>query len=1001
MAEDVVRIRGLIGALARRARALIVLRVAARTALLLLVVVMWGTLATLLRADRPSAALIAVALAGIGGWVAVALPLLLDWRPASDPIRHAREVESLRPGLRGRLLTAVQHTDGAAAGESEALLGLVVRRAVAAVSGLSPADVYPARPAVRSAIAVGVAWALGMIAVIAVGPGDVARFWFAGSAAHAEMDGISVAPTADLARVGDILVKYTYPDYTGLPPKVVPNGTGDVSAVPGTTVEVTARAADPMQAAGLVAYDERFEGVVGEDGRTLSGTFQVRKDEGAYHLLVYRGAEPERSRDFAITPEDDLPPDVMLDVGSGDEPVIELGLDSVLPLQWQVRDDFGVRKVAIALDGKDTDTILDRPDRRRAELGGRATFDPRDYELSPGDRVRMSVVAWDNDTVGGSKRGESQSVEIVILGASGVDERQAERRQELLDKMVPVLAKFLVEPWPPGEKAGDLARWGEAVAARYQPLSDAVERLWKGMNTRTQDRAVVENVLEAGRKLVRYTQTSFEPTSSEAPREDALRMVAELQTGAVVALEDGILAFHRLLGNDALADVAKEAAQLAAASERLEQLLDQPNPDVQEMLAELDQLERMMEQVAKTAERLDEGGLKEFLNLRSNEAKNLMEEIREAIAEGKLDDARRMMNRLAELLRDQAQGIEDDLQRRTQQGEDSQQQAEDLRKELEAIEQDQRKLQSDVQTLRASDRETSDKLEQLWAELEKKAAEHEKSADAYGKGLADNDRKFFERERAAGAIEEADHLRGAITARDVQGARSSVNESLVAWAGARHALEVQLGQRGSLPGPGRRELGVLMTQLDQIERLLDALEQAEEKVDPKTLERSRELEGRQRDLENRLKQAQERADAMEQQFPVRPQGMREALDDAKGRMGQASEDLSQGQPMQAEGSQGVAAQRVRDAIEAIEQAQDQARQQAQEMQQGQGEPPHDDEGERSGNSMSSRPNLDIPGREEFRTPEEYRRALLEGMEGEVPEEYRSMKQRYFEELVHQ
>ena len=48
-----------------------------------------------------------------------------------------------------------------------------------------------------------------------------------------------------------------------------------------------------------------------------------------------------------------------------------------------------------------------------------------------------------------------------------------------------------------------------------------------------------------------------------------------------------------------------------------------------------------------------------------------------------------------------------------------------------------------------------------------------------------------------------------------------------------------------------------------------------------------------------------------------------------------------------------------------------------------------------------RPHVELPGAEEFRTPEEYRKALLEGMEGEVPEEFRAMKKRYFEELVGQ
>jgi hypothetical protein len=1005
VAEDVLRIRGFVAALARRARTLLVLRVAARTALLLLTVLLWGTLASVFRVDRPTAALVAVALAGIGGWAALALPLLLDWRATGDPVGHARRVEGLRPGLRGRLVTAVQHAGGAGPGESEALLGLVLRRAVGMISGLGPREVYPARPALRALVGAGLAWVVGVAVVLAVGPADVARFWFASGAARAEVDGIAVRAAEDLARVGDIVVRYTYPDYTGLPPKVVPNGTGDVSAVPGTTVEIEARSADEMQAAGLVAYDERLEAQVGEDGRSLSGTFQIRKEEGVYHLLVYRGtgadaSRPERSRDFAVAPVEDLPPDVMLD--AGEEGVIEVAVDGLIQVQWQVRDDYGVRKVGVAIDGRDTDKVLERPQQRQAELGGQAQLFPKDFGLGPGDRVKMSVVAWDNDTVGGSKRGESQAVEIVVLGAHGVHEQVAERRRELLEKMVPVLARFLTDAEPPGPTAGKIAGWGETVASRYQPLSAAVERLWAGMQRNTQDRAIVERVLESGRQLIRYTQTAFEPGSAEVPRDDAMTMVTQLRDEAVVALEDGILAFHALQRNEALGQIVRVAEQLSGAADELEALMEQDDPDVQELLSKLDQLERTMASLAKAAQDLEDSGLKEFLNLRDNEAQNLMEEIREAIAEGRLDEARELMERLSRLMREMSQGVSDEMNRRMEQGDEAQESAEDLKAELEQIEEDQRALQSEVQTLRQSDRDVANELAKLWAELERKAEEHSASAREYTEGLAAADRKFFERERAAGGVEEADTLRGAVAARDVSGARSAVGEGMIAWAGAMHALEIQMG-RGPLAGPGRRELGRLMAQLDEIERLLQQLQDAESRVDPQTLEQAREMEGRQRDLENRLQQATERAKAMEQQFPVRPQGMQEALDEAGERMEQASEDLSRGQPMQAEGSQGVAAQRVRDAIESIEQAQQQARQQAQQMQGGQGEgkePQDGDQGE-SGHGLDNQPKMEIPGREDFLIPEEYRRALLEGMEGEVPEEYRAMKQRYFEELVHQ
>ena len=39
--------------------------------------------------------------------------------------------------------------------------------------------------------------------------------------------------------------------------------------------------------------------------------------------------------------------------------------------------------------------------------------------------------------------------------------------------------------------------------------------------------------------------------------------------------------------------------------------------------------------------------------------------------------------------------------------------------------------------------------------------------------------------------------------------------------------------------------------------------------------------------------------------------------------------------------------------------------------------------------------------EEHMSPEEYRKALLEGMKGDVPEEYQTLKKRYYEELVQQ
>ena len=51
--------------------------------------------------------------------------------------------------------------------------------------------------------------------------------------------------------------------------------------------------------------------------------------------------------------------------------------------------------------------------------------------------------------------------------------------------------------------------------------------------------------------------------------------------------------------------------------------------------------------------------------------------------------------------------------------------------------------------------------------------------------------------------------------------------------------------------------------------------------------------------------------------------------------------------------------------------------------------------------MQSELEIELPGRDAYATPEAYRKALIEGMQGEVPDEFRAWKKRYYEELVAQ
>ncbi|MEN0066387.1 MAG: DUF4175 family protein, partial [Myxococcota bacterium] len=723
-------------------------------------------------------------------------------------------------------------------------------------------------------------------------------------------------------------------------------------------------------------------------------------------LQLYREGQPESSREFAIDVAPDLPPEVMLDA-QGRE-VIEVAVDESFTIRWQARDDFGIQKVVLAFNGTPTERILARPERRIADVGKTQTLRPRQLGLKAGDRVSMSVMAWDNDTVSGSKIGQSRAVELVVLGPTGVGIREGERREELLELMIPLLADFLVEPWPMQGNAGLFADWGETVAGRYAPFVERVEALFAGVSASTHDRAVAQRVVDTGRDLVRFTQVSFEPGATRPVKSEDSDTLDELRDNAIVALEDGILAFHRMRRNQALAELVQQSQELREMAEAMERTLEKEEPEALELLSQLDALQRMMQDLAERAGKLDESGLREFLNSRESEASSLVEEIRDAIARGDLEEARELMQRLSELVEEMGRGIQEEMQRRMEQGQQSQNQAAELENELRSIEEEQRKLQAEVQQLREQDRGSEDELEKLWKELERRAAEHREGAQAYLDGLKEANRAFFEQERAAAGVEEARDLSAAINARDPRGARVSIQTARMAWDNVLRAISRELSRYGTLSGPQRPEVLALLQQLNEMEELLNQLQSSQPQSSPQTREQAQDLENRQRDLDNRLQQAREQAEELSQQFPVTPQGMDEALEDAGQRMQNASDDLGQGELMQAEGSQGVASQRIRDAIESLEQARRQAQQQAQPLRQNPGESEPGDEqtdGEeetdRHGDGEISTGEFEIPGREEFRTPEAYRRALQDGMQGEVPEEYRAMKRRYYEELVHQ
>ena len=619
MAQDLARIRSFLTHLVWRERGLLLARISGQAGAVVALCAWFAVLAAAASWYRPLSTAVLVLACGLGAWAVVAVPLVRSWRGTGDRVRQARLVEEAHPELRGRLVTSAYGRR--TAGESEAMAARTVRAAARVIGDASAREVHPRRGVLR--------WVLAAFGAVAALVGTMAgsnalaqvkSYWLAPEVVDGE---VSVVDTERRRsqRVGDLVIEYRYPAYTGLDPKRVDNYTGTVEGPPGTRVSVRARTAEAVESAALSAYEHDLTEVRVEDGgRSLHGGFTIAAEPGTYHFVLYARGASISTDSLPIVPEPDLAPDVRL---MTDQSLVELPLDGAVSIPYSVSDDYGVARIDLDVQRR-APVRLQAFTERRAKVDDTLVVSPRELGLDVGDEVELRVVAWDNDTVSGSKSGSSSSLVLRVLGEAGMEARAADRQRVVRAAMLTVLADFLEEGWPVADASAGVARWGHVLHGRYATLADLLApiREREGLP----EAEVLRAVHESGTELIRFTQVAFDPRERGPAAEVDLDATALLRETAIEELEGGILRLDALLRAAAIEAIAEA---LEAADRRAEAMLAAPAADAQELLDRIDRLKRLVGPVAERLDDLDRTSMRSMLDRRVR----AVEATREAAAE--------------------------------------------------------------------------------------------------------------------------------------------------------------------------------------------------------------------------------------------------------------------------------------------------------------------------------------------------------------------------------
>ncbi len=922
---------------------------------------------------------------GAGLWWLRELPKARELR------RYALRVEALRPALAGELL-AVWDRSARPLG-SEALVERMALRVVSPVEALPSSEVIPSRPAVQSVLAALVAAVLLLLTgFLEVGPLSVL-----GALRSVEPASVPVLESAGpRAVVGDITLRYLYPTYTGLSTLEIPNSNGDIHAPPGTRVEVSARTERSWSSAVLRVFGQDLPVEIA-DGRALRGALEMRADtppDAVWHFQFGADGSLMRSPDYRIVVDPDLPPQVTVDVAKNR---MTAKLDQPLGIPWHAHDDYGIRKVVIEITegGTTREVPLRDPLGVPRDLDDRLMLTPAELGLHAGSKVQLRVKSWDNDEISGSKAGRSSAVQVEVAGRGGDMKRLLPKRKELRDALVLVLAGFLTDASPAFDAPSEAAAWIAEANLRYQKFDGLVAADWASGEGGQADQVALREVADKRRSLFALVGGLSHAERLGSADAESLR---SSQAANIVAIEGAVLLYDEMLQRFALSEVSDLARQMAnEAAEMKADFASIDSHNAADARARLDQLRRMLSDLAKAAAQMGDGGLRQFTNDSADRLSDMITEAQKALAEGRYQDAQAMMDRIAEQMQQFSDGLQDQQQRQTESSDAVGNAMKDLDKQLEQLQADQAKLREQTEQAQEQHGSSMEEALAVWKEIEERSGSAARGAAEVVAATGPLGGGVF---RGAGDLQaEADGLLDAARSRNPERTRARAESTESEAGGLSSIISWAAKQRGASPATAATAASIAKIAADarRVLALLDKLEG--QAASPQLQQALQQLADKQQQISGRAQQLSKDAKDVARNLPMKAPGLEQGTRQAAAESGRAAEAMQSGDPMSATGGQQATEDGIREAREALKQAAQTMQSMAQQGESSAGE----GEGEKSGNGSEGPGSMEmpIPAPEEFETPEAYRRALLEGMQGTVPDQYRSTNLRYYEELVRQ
>ena len=849
--------------------------------------------------------------------------------------------------------------------------------------------------------------------------------------------------------VGQLVLRYLFPDYTGLPEQVQEGG-GDIQALPGTQVRLSMRANVPL-ASGRMRFDVGDEVPLAiTDGQELRGELLVMQND-AYVIEVedLHGLKNSRPPRFAVQVQPDAVPTVeVIEPGDG----VEVDETTTLSIRYEAADDFGLQNAALIYFGPaggEQRVPMHQGRFDRSSVFETFTWNMNDWVLPDGDTLQFYVEVYDNDTISGPKRGVSETVTLRMRNREQEHDELEQLQEELADAMLDLLADHL-------DLAAEFEEWQEQTEADEELDPNAMEQAQERQQEAEQRaEQLAEQVDEA---LARVQNDPYSSYESFADLQALQQNMERMQNNLMPALQQSMQAMPQQNASpsqmaepqERLEDVLEELERMASLSEQIAdnekmqdlerlstKMMEEQNsllsalddlpqdfqggelpPELQEML---DNLQSMMQQLMEAMAQMPTAMSDEFLNsqlenLPLDDMAQQMQELREKLAEGDLEAAKKLaeellknmsamvaamqnmqqqagegtMDAMGQQLMESANRLQDLVQRQDEILNDTQQIDQDAVKRLNEAQQ---------QAFESARQTVEDELNALSRQLAEWAQRWRRQPDA--------DRMFDEVARHAlrPVFDAMKHLEEP----DMPKARQAMQD-------AQEQLD-WLQQRAAQTMP---DDAALQQQTAQAQQRMQAAQQALDSLPQDrhamlTPQQGEQLSGLSQQQAGVQADAQQLAEELAQMMPLLPSlpgDISQNVQEAVPFMGEARDALGNQQSQPAIPPEQAALERLRSANTSMQQAMQGMQQRGQMM--GMSMPMLQQAGrmpipgmmqqmrideQEAGRMGTSVRNFQLPDKEAYKVPRMLREDIMEALQEGYPERYKDRIEQYYRDIV--